>query len=84
MSSAGTPEELKKAVLKDLNHHASEISQARDSVEACVARSGTEDELRRATAILATAVSSYKQAAKTCRNLSAKPKAKAKAAPGTA
>ena len=34
MAFSPRPEELKKAVLKDLDHHASEISEARASVEA--------------------------------------------------
>ncbi len=49
--------------------------------QACVARSGSDEDLRRVTQLLALAVSSYKQASKSCKNLSSKPKAKAKAAP---
>jgi hypothetical protein len=47
--------------------------------QATVAKSASDDELRLACQKLAGAVSSYKQAAKSCRNLSTKPKAKAKA-----
>lgn len=41
-----------------------------------MARSGSEDELRLVTQTLASAVSSYKQASKSCKNLSREPKAK--------
>ena len=44
-----------------------------------MAKSASDDELRLACQKLAGAVSNYKQAAKSCKNLSSRPKAKAKA-----
>ena len=57
-----------------------EYKQMRLHCQACVARSGSAEDLMLATKNLASAISDYRQAAKSVKGMCSKPKAKAKEA----